>query len=58
MFFQNMDIDFSNSDTSAYAPSNGSQPSGLIFEQPNLFGTPNTRTSWDFGNAMFGKGQE
>ena len=58
MFFQNMDIDFSNSDTSAYEPSNGSQPSGLVFEQSNPFGSPNMRASWDFGNTMFGRGQE
>jgi len=57
MFFQNMDIDFGNTNP-LFTNSTGNQTSGLVFEQANPFGTPNTGNTWDFANPTFGTGPQ
>jgi hypothetical protein len=55
MFFQNMDVDFGSTGQSLYTNLQATQPSDLIFEQHNPFGTANSGNSWDFGNAAFNR---
>jgi len=55
MFFENMDIDMMNSDSSTA----NSAPTMLFADQTNPFsnsttGTGNNPMEWDFGNATFG----
>jgi hypothetical protein len=55
MFFDNMDVEFTNNASSA-----GTQSSGLVFDQGNPFantdGNMNGGMGWNFGNPSFGNG--
>jgi hypothetical protein len=49
-----MDIDLSNTDSSA-ATLSIAQPTGLVFsDQKNPFANNDRAMEWDFGNATFG----
>lgn len=55
MFFDNMEVEFSNTDSSVGTVESSNPSSTLLFaDQSSPFGTSNqTSVGWDFGNPLF-----